>query len=86
MRKWYIEGENMDWGYIQWAKNLLDIILDRDNLVIDYECKKILGENYKRLQVILDGSLDDVGKLDEIINTAENFKFTNTFLEWFEKW
>ena len=44
-----IEGKNLDWGYAQWARPIIDMMLDGVMGVADYQCRQILGGNYFRL-------------------------------------
>ena len=44
-----IEGKCLDWGAAQWAKPLLNIMLDGVAGVADYQCRQILGSRYCRL-------------------------------------
>ena len=39
----YITGKNLDWGYAQWAKPLVSLMLDGVGGIADYQCKQILG-------------------------------------------
>ena len=48
----YIKGNNLDWGYAQWVKPLLNILSDGVAGIADYQARQILGERYQRLQVI----------------------------------
>jgi patatin-like phospholipase/acyl hydrolase len=47
----YIKGNNLDWGYAQWVKPLLNILADGVAGISDYQAGQILGERYQRLQV-----------------------------------
>lgn len=63
----YIRGQKVDWGYAQWARPLIDILMDGVAGIADYQCRQILQERYHRLQVIFDDKepigLDDVARL-----------------------
>src|SRR5262245_1548326 len=45
----YIEGDRLDWGYWQWVRPLLDLMLDGVNGIADYQCAQLLGSRYHRL-------------------------------------
>ena len=45
----YIPGKRLDWGYAQWAKPLVSLVLDGVSGIADYQRQKILGERYHRL-------------------------------------
>ena len=44
-----IEGKRLNWGAAQWAKPLLNIMLDGVAGVADYRCRRVLGDRYCRL-------------------------------------
>ena len=45
----YQEGLNLDWGMGQWVRPLISILMDGVSGIADYQCKKLLQENYHRL-------------------------------------
>jgi uncharacterized protein len=70
----YIPGENLDWGYAQWVRPLIDLMLDGVGGIADYQCRQLLGERYHRLAPRfppgVSFALDDVGRVDEMIAFA----------------
>jgi hypothetical protein len=69
-----IEGKRLDWGYGQWAKPLVTIMLEGVMGVADYQCRQILGGNYFRLDPInpfnLAIGLDEVKKVPDLVAFA----------------
>lgn len=49
----FIGGLELDWGYAQWAKPIIDILLDGVAGIADYQCRQILRDRYWRLQPVL---------------------------------
>ena len=45
----HIHGRSLDWGYIQWVKPILSIMLDGVAGIADYQCAQLLGPRYLRL-------------------------------------
>jgi uncharacterized protein len=45
----FISGKKLDWGTSQWAKLLMPVVLDSMMFTTDYQCKKLLGDNYLRI-------------------------------------
>jgi Patatin-like phospholipase len=46
----HIEGTGNDWGYVQWIRPLINLMLDGVNGIADFQCKQLLGEeHYHRL-------------------------------------
>lgn len=73
----YIKGKSLDWGHAQWAKPLMNILMDGVAGIADYQAAQLLGERYKRLQTIFDANesipldaVDKLGRMDQIGRTA----------------
>jgi patatin-like phospholipase/acyl hydrolase len=81
----YIEGQDLDWGFAQWAKPLITLMSDGVMGVADYQCAQLLDEHYHRLAPVLPEAvaLDDVSKLDDLIRyaKAEDLKDTIAWLQ-----
>jgi patatin-like phospholipase/acyl hydrolase len=45
----HVEGQSLDWGYLQWVRPLIGLMLDGTNGIADYQCAQILRERYHRL-------------------------------------
>jgi patatin-like phospholipase/acyl hydrolase len=84
----YIKGDSIDWGYAQWIKPLIDILMDGVAGISDYQTKQILGDRYHRFQVIFapDESipLDAVHKIDRMVEIGSNCNLADT-INWLEK-
>lgn len=70
----YIKGKTLDWGYAQWIKPLINVLMDGVAGVSDYQSAQLLGERYKRLQVVFGPKesiqLDDVKKISRMDEIA----------------
>jgi patatin-like phospholipase/acyl hydrolase len=81
----YIQGQRLDWGYAQWAKPLVTLILDGVNRIADYQCQMILAERYYRIQPLLPSNasvpLDAVGQVPALVKFAEEFEFSQA-IDW----
>jgi patatin-like phospholipase/acyl hydrolase len=85
----YIQGKNLDYGFLRWVKPLVQMTLDRDCRVVHYQVEKILEENnYYRLAPVLsptlDKGIDNWRKTNSIINVANQFNLDDAF-QWIEK-
>ncbi len=71
----YIEGSRHDWGYAQWVRPLISIMLDGVNGIADFQCEQILGEHYFRLAPTFPRgtsiAMDDVDRIPELVAFAE---------------
>jgi uncharacterized protein len=45
----HIEGQTLDWGYSQWVKPLIDLMMDGSVGLADYQCTQLLSDRYHRL-------------------------------------
>lgn len=85
----YIPGKQHDWGYAQWAKPLVSLILDGVNRIADYQCQMILGTGYHRIQPMFPPRvsipIDAVQQVPTIVRFAEDFKFSAT-IDWLSKY
>src|SRR5262245_29757236 len=64
----YIKGQRLDWGYSQWVKPLISLMLDGVSGIADYQCRQILGDRryHRQAPVFPDGvkiDMDDVSKV-----------------------
>jgi patatin-like phospholipase/acyl hydrolase len=84
----YIKGKELDWGYAQWAKPLISLMLDGITGIADYQCKQILEERYHRLAPIFPPSvsipMDDIKKVPDMIKFANEIDLTET-VKWIKK-
>ncbi|MEZ4595197.1 MAG: patatin-like phospholipase family protein [Chloroflexota bacterium] len=77
----FVEGETLDWGFLQWAPRLLPIILDGLMGVADYQCRAILqDERYFRLAPVLAEKIDvdEVRKMDRLLALAQTVDIAPT--------
>ncbi|AUH53261.1 hypothetical protein CXB49_21975 [Chromobacterium sp. ATCC 53434] len=84
-----------DWGYWQWGRDIVELLMDGVNDVADFQARQLLGERrYLRVSTLLDQpvSLDDVGQmarleriaaqidLSEAIGFVDGWRFAATAL------
>jgi len=71
----YIPGKRLDWGFAQWAKPLISLMLDGVSGIADYQCQKILAEQYHRLAPVFPPGvslpLDAVKRIPDMVQFAE---------------
>jgi patatin-like phospholipase/acyl hydrolase len=76
----YIKGKNLDWGYAQWVKPLISLMLDGGIGIADYQCKQILANRYLRLAPKFPPGvsipLDAVKRMPDMISFASNVPLT----------
>jgi hypothetical protein len=75
---------DLDWGYSQWVKPLLSILLDGVAGIADFQCAQLLREKYHRLQPRFppgeDYKLDSVrpAEIKAMVRFAMNTDLTET--------
>ena len=86
----YIKGKNLNWGYSQWVKPLISLMMDGVNGIADFQCKQILGERYHRLAPKFPPgvsiALDDVKRVPDMINYANSINVKNTVAWMKDNW
>jgi len=86
----YIKGQTLDWGFAQWVKPLIDILMDGVAGISDYQARELLGSRYRRLQVVFDANesipMDAVKKLDRMDEIGRTFDLTETKNWILENW
>ena len=74
----YIEGKELDWGYAQWAKQLVTLMLDGTSGIADYQCNQILGDKYHRMAPVFPPDvsipMDAVDRIPYMVEFAESHK------------
>jgi patatin-like phospholipase/acyl hydrolase len=63
------KNRNADWGLGQWAKPIIEIMMDGAVGIADYQCQRLLGDRYMRGNVTFDKyiKMDDVSKIDALV-------------------
>jgi patatin-like phospholipase/acyl hydrolase len=49
----YLESQTGDWGLVQWAPHILNMMFEGSAGLADYQCQQLLGERYLRVNPIL---------------------------------
>lgn len=83
----FLESEGGDWGWVQWARPLIDLILEGMVDVADYQCARVLGRRYHRLDpgLVEPISLDEVGKITDLLTVAEQVPLKET-VRWLSRY
>jgi hypothetical protein len=80
---YFIKGKRLDWGFAQWARPIINLMMDGSMGVADYQCQQLLGKRYHRVSPALATSisLDDWRKRDELEDVAKNADLSDT-IKW----
>jgi hypothetical protein len=86
----YIKGKSLDWGYMQWVKPLINLMLDGTAGIADYQCRQILGARYHRLAPVFPAGvtipLDDIKKIPYMVKFAEALPIDETIVWLKQTW
>lgn len=78
----YIPRKNVDWGYAQWAKPLVTLMLDGISGIADFQCRQILGPRYRRLAPVFPPgttyAMDDVRHVHDLHAFATGVDLSDT--------
>jgi patatin-like phospholipase/acyl hydrolase len=78
----YIKGRSHDWGYVQWVKPLMNLMLDGTAGIADYQCRQILADRYHRLAPSFPTGrsvpMDDATNIPYLIEFAESISIRKT--------
>ena len=84
----YIRGKTLDWGYAQWIKPLISLMLDGISGIADYQCNQMLRNRYHRLAPIFPPDvsipMDAVKKIPYMIQFAEGLDLRAT-IRWMRR-
>jgi patatin-like phospholipase/acyl hydrolase len=84
----YVAGPTHDWGYVQWVKPLINLMLDGTAGIADYQCMQMLRDRYHRLAPVFSPgtsvAMDDVKKIPYLIEFAEAVPLDET-VSWLKK-
>jgi patatin-like phospholipase/acyl hydrolase len=77
-----VEGSRLDWGFAQWARPLVSIMIEGSMGIADYQCRQLLNDNYFRLNPLNPINqaiqIDDVRKLPDLVAFASTVDLDET--------
>jgi patatin-like phospholipase/acyl hydrolase len=83
----HIKGATHDWGYVQWAKPLISLMLDGSAGIADYQCSQMLRDRYHRLAPVFPSGvsipMDAVAKIPDMIAFADKVPLRRT-VDWLQ--
>jgi uncharacterized protein len=79
----FISVQDANWGWVQWAPHIIEIMLESSSGVADYECRQLLGPRYQRLDPLLPETINlgDVSKIPRLVDIAERVMLEAT-IDW----
>ena len=84
----YVRGKTLDWGYVQWIKPLISLMLDGISGIADYQCHQMLRNRYHRLAPVFPPDvsipMDAVKKIPYMIQFAKGLDLRAT-IRWMRR-
>ena len=84
----FLEGRNLDWGTGQWVKPLISILMDGISGIADFQCSKLLQENYHRFAPVFPPGvkidMDAVEHIALMIDFANDLDISET-VKWIKQ-
>jgi hypothetical protein len=78
----YLTSQDGDWGWAQWARPIIEIMFEGSVGVADYQCQRLLGIRYQRLNPILPApiSMDAVDQIPTLVQIAQSVNLEKTII------
>lgn len=82
----YLDVQYGDWGLLHWAPHLVNIALEGNAGLADYQCEQFLGKKYLRLNPVLPFpiSMDKVDEIPLMIDIANQMDLSGT-IHWIKR-
>ena len=84
----HLTGDRLDWGYAQWARPLVNILIHGVMGVADYQCRQFLRDRYWRVNPVfppgIEINLDDVAQVGYLNEFAQQIDLDETLL-WIDR-
>lgn len=81
IRNIFVSQRNVQWGWVAWALHIMHLISEKDILVTNYQCDKLIGKNFHRLELTINSPMDDIDTIGTIRKTAQNHNIDKT-VDW----
>ena len=69
----FLPVQDADWGLVQWAPHMLNIMLEGGADMVDFQCRQVLGSCYYRINPVLpkEIGLGAIKMIPDLLETAE---------------
>jgi patatin-like phospholipase/acyl hydrolase len=85
IRNVYIENRNMEWGYFMWSRSLLNMLTERDTMMVNYLSDVFLRERYHRIEPVINGPMDNFEEMKTIRDIGKAYPLEKTF-DWLNQY
>ena len=63
----FIKGRKVDWGWGQWARPLISMMISGVMGVADFQCRQLLGDRYFRLDHVFADGIGIIAKVIQLL-------------------
>lgn len=83
----YLAAGDGNWGWLQWARPMLSMMMEGSVSVAHYQCSRLLGDCYHRLNPVLPRPIaaDDIVALDQLKRIGQEVDLAAT-IEWLNRY
>jgi patatin-like phospholipase/acyl hydrolase len=83
----YVDSFDGDWGLVQWAPLMVELVLEGSSGLADYQCRQFLSERYQRINPILPEpiKMDKVNKMPLMRQVAARENLTGA-IQWLREY
>jgi hypothetical protein len=83
----FLPQQNADWGLVQWAPHLMNLMIEGSVGLVHYQCLQLLGERYLRINPILPTpiGMDEVDQIPLLKEVAEMLNLDYA-IEWLKRY
>lgn len=70
----YLTVMDADWGLVQWAPHMLNIMLEASSHMVEYQCNQLLADRFLRVNPVLPKpiGLGSIKGIPDLLETAES--------------
>lgn len=79
----YLPVKEADWGLAQWAPHMLNIMLESDSDMVNFQCRQVMDDHYLRVNPVLptEMGMDEIKYIPQLLETANQIPL-DSILGW----
>jgi patatin-like phospholipase/acyl hydrolase len=79
--------QDADWGLVQWAPHLINIMLEADQGLVDFQCRQVMEDHYFRIDPVLpvEIGLGSIKYIPELLEAANKADLTGA-IQWIKRY
>lgn len=85
IRDVYIPSRDVEWGYFMWSRSLLNMLTERDTMMVNYTCQSLFQNKYHRIEPVINGPMDNFDDISKIKAVADEVCLDKTY-DWIDEY